>query len=123
MDSEIRHAVESHAEWKARISRVIQSGEADMKVEDVCQDQRCRLGHWLYSLDEPAKATFRWRCVRDVHADFHREAAKALKVALAGDRKAARAAISHTSAFGLVSARLISELSNWQQEEAARSTR
>lgn len=123
MDSEIRHALESHAEWKTRISRVIQSGESDLKAEDVCRDDRCRLGHWLHGLDDAIKTNFRWRCVRQVHAEFHVEAGKALKLALSGDRKSARAAIGHTSRFGLVSARLMAELANWRSDEAARGLR
>lgn len=121
MDFEIRNAIQVHSAWKDRLKTAIGTGQSDMSIEVVCQDDQCRLGRWLYSLDAPTQASFRWQCVRQVHADFHRHAAKVLELALAGDQRAAQAATAYSSPFAQTSARLIGELSTWQRETAGRS--
>lgn len=116
MDSEIRNAIQVHGEWKERLADAIQTGRSQFTVETVCQDDQCRLGRWLYTLSEPTKASHRWRCVQQIHADFHRHAANVLDLALLGNRSAAKAATSYSSGFAQTSARLNAELKAWQQE-------
>ena len=120
IDAEIRNAIEIHGQWKARLGMAIHTGRSELTVEMVCQDNKCRLGQWLYSLDEPIKASFRWKCVQQTHADFHRHAAQVLDLALTGRQAAAKAATSYSSGFAQTSQRLTAELTAWQRE-AARS--
>lgn len=115
-DSEIRDAIKVHAAWKQRLNAVIQTGQSELTVALVCQDNHCRLGQWLYSLNEPTKATHRWQCVRQLHADFHVHAANVMELALAGKVSAAKAATSYSSGFAQTSARLTAELHAWQKE-------
>lgn len=116
MDSEIRNAIQVHSAWKERLGDAIQTGRSEFTVEIVCQDDQCRLGRWLYTLSEPTKASHRWRCVQQMHADFHRHAANVLDLALMGNKAAAKAATSYSSGFAQTSARLTAELKAWQQE-------
>ncbi len=115
-DVEIRDAVQVHAAWKQRLNTAIRTGQSDLSVAVVCRDDQCRLGRWLYSLDEPMQASHRWQCVRRKHADFHRHAARVLELALSGDTSAARAATSYSSGFAQTSARLMADLIEWQKE-------
>jgi hypothetical protein len=85
-------------------------------VETVCRDDHCQLGRWLIALDEPTRASARWQCVKAVHAEFHREAAKVLELAVAGKASAARSAMGYSSAFGGISNKLARELRAWETE-------
>ncbi len=117
-DSEIRQAICAHAAWKETLNAAVTTGRSMMSVETACKDDHCRLGRWLHGLDEPTKASHRWKCVAEVHAQFHEEAAQVLAWALAGETAVARAAMSYSSRFAGVSAKLTRELQAWQMEEA-----
>lgn len=123
MDSEIRDAIGAHAKWKERLGTVIQTGKSEFTVAMVCRDDQRRLGQWLYALDEPIKASFRWKCVQQTDADFHRHAAQVLDFALKGNRSAAKAATSYSSGFAQTSNRLTAELTAWQREAVASGLR
>jgi hypothetical protein len=115
-EAEIVRAIGTHQGWKQRLCVAIGSGSSEDAVETVCRDDRCRFGQWLYALDEETKATHRWKWVSATHADFHREAAKVLQLALAGQKKDARRATSGSSRYGGISNRLVSELNEWKRE-------
>lgn len=117
-DSEIRQAICAHAAWKETLNAAVNTGRSVLSVETACKDDHCRLGRWLHGLDEPTKASHRWKCVAHSHAQFHEEAAQVLALALDGKPSAARAAMSYSSRFAGVSAKLTRELQAWQMEEA-----
>lgn len=77
----------------------------------VRQDNYCAFGKWLYG---DGKATFPSREqheeVRTRHAEFHREAARVLDMALAGKVQEATAALAMGSQFNRVSATLVTKL-------------
>ena len=113
---QIRSAIDAHAAWKDSLRLAIETGTSAFKVETVCRDDQCQLGRWLISLDAPIQASSRWQCVKAVHAEFHREAAKVLELALAKKASAARSAMGYTSAFGGTSSKLARELRAWESE-------
>jgi hypothetical protein len=117
-DSEIRQAICAHAAWKDTLSAAVSTQRSLVTVETVGRDDHCRLGRWLHGLDEPTKASHRWKCVAEVHARFHNQAAAVLALALAGETEAAREAMSYSSKFSGTSAKLTRELQAWQMEEA-----
>lgn len=122
MESEIRSAIKKHAEWKNHLSHAIRTGKTTLTVDEVRRDDCCRFGHWLHGLEAGTKATHRWRCVQQVHADFHHHAAEVLTLALAGRESAARAAMFYSSGFAQTSARLTVELTAWQKAVAGAGT-
>jgi hypothetical protein len=122
MEAEIRSAIKKHAEWKTHLSNAIRTGQTTLSIDEVARDDCCRFGHWLYALDGEVRSTHRWRCVQQVHADFHRHAAAVLKLAVSGKASAARAALSYSSGFAQTSARLTVELTAWQKAAPASAT-
>ena len=112
----VSDAIRDHGGWKQRFRISVLAHHSDLPVEIVCQDNRCAFGHWLYSLDEHEKATPRWNCVRSAHADFHREAARILGLALECKQDEALAALRFPSKFSGLSAQLGKELDTWKRE-------
>ncbi|MBI5768455.1 MAG: CZB domain-containing protein [Verrucomicrobia bacterium] len=118
LEIELRQAIASHGAWKERLRLAVETGRSDISVETVCRDDRCALGRMLEACDAGTKQSVRWKCVREVHADFHRSAGQILEHALAGRPREARAAMAYTSAYAGLSAKLIAELSAWKSEAA-----
>jgi hypothetical protein len=54
--------------------------------------------------------------VRTRHADFHKEAGRILKMALAGQKVAAEAALASNSRFGNATQSLTKEVMAWKNE-------
>ena len=116
IEQQIQKAIEAHGEWKQRLDNSIATGQSTHSVAIVCQDNQYALGRWLYSLDATVKSSTRWRCVQTTHAEFHREAAQILELALAGDKRTARGRMTYSAPFTGLSNRLIAELTAWKRE-------
>lgn len=104
--------------WKHRLRSAVDTGKSEFSVGVVCLDNQCPFGKWLHSVDLEMKATARWKCVKTAHADFHREAAKVLDLALTGRQAEARDALGFTSKFTAASAKLTQEMMAWKKEAA-----
>ena len=108
---QVQAAVVAHARWKGHLHQAIDTGSSDFRAEVVKQDNQCDFGKWLYGAGEtsfPAAANYEE--IRTLHAEFHREAAAVLALALAGRGKEAQAAMEVGSGFGKVSAHLVTTL-------------
>jgi hypothetical protein len=116
IQEEIQKAIGAHRQWKQRLHAAIDSGTFDQSVSTVCQDNQCAFGKWLYSLDRKTSSSNRYQCVKAAHADFHREAARILKLALDGKKKDAEEGLSFSSKFAAVSAKLTLEMIAWKNE-------
>jgi len=84
---------------------------SDLKVGTVRRDDACDFGRWLYGEGAavfPDAASY--ACVRTLHADFHREAAIVLSLALAGHASEARAAMADGMPFSGASVELVAAL-------------
>lgn len=114
-DSEhINNAIAAHGRWKARLRQAIESGKSDSTVDSVRPDNLCEFGKWLNSCSSVEKATERWMKIRELHAQFHKEAARILALAVAGRKSEAEAAIALGSQFSKTSADLTLALASWR---------
>lgn len=118
IQEEIRKAIGAHGMWKQNLRSAIDSGKSEHSTATVCQDNQCAFGKWLYSVDATIKSSSRWQCVKTAHAEFHREAARVLDLALAGKKKEADDGLAFTSNFGNASAKLTKEMMEWMKEAA-----
>ena len=118
LERQITEAIGYHQHIKAQMGEAVATGQSHHTVARLCQDDQCKLGQWLYQLDEPVKSTHRWKCARDLHADYHREAARVLGLALAGNAAQARAATCYSSAYAGIARRFEAELVVWKKEAA-----
>ena len=84
-------AIAAHSSWKARLRSAISSGKSEFSPSQVKVDSACEFGKWLYGTElSPAeKQSENYRTVKQLHAQFHAEAAKVLESALSGHKDAA----------------------------------
>ncbi len=114
---EVQKAMGAHGLWKVRLKDAINTGKSEFTATTVCQDNQCAFGQWLYGLNPSVKNLKRWQCVKQAHADFHREAGRVLELALAGKKDAANAIMTGpTSSFEKASTKLVMELVSWKNE-------
>jgi hypothetical protein len=118
LTDEIRAALGSHGLWKGRLRAAVDKGSSALTVAAVETDQGCDLGKFLYTVVDPAEQTAHWRKCRDIHAKFHREAARVLQLALAGKKAAAEEAMLPESEFARMSRALTAEMLKWRGQQA-----
>ncbi len=108
------NAIAAHGRWKSRLRQAIDTGQSEWKAESVRSDNLCEFGVWLFSVPAAEKASERWTRIRDLHAEFHKEAARILTLALAGRKSEAEAAMALGSQFSKISADLTLALAQWR---------
>lgn len=119
LNEQIDRALIAHGAWKQRLFQAIQTGKSEFNPTIVQTDNRCEFGAWLYSQSGEVRQSPQWNKVRQLHADFHREAARVLTLALQGRRKEAEAAVAAGSVFHQLTGQLTVALGQWKQARAA----
>lgn len=115
ISEEINKAIAAHGIWKGRLQEAIATGKSSWTVEQVRTDTACDFGRWLLSLPQSELASARGAQVREMHAEFHRQAAMVLALALGGDQRGAQQAIASHSEFSNLSAKLTLTLMEWKK--------
>ena len=111
----LRYAISAHAAWSARLRAAIGSKHLDIPVTTVRADNQCQFGKWLYS-DEFSTVetqTGSYTRAKQLHAQFHQEAATVAQLALSGESAAAERAMEPASQYAKVSTELTAELTHW----------
>jgi hypothetical protein len=116
------HAIAAHAKWKFYLRQAIDTGMSEWTVAEVRPDNRCEFGTWLLALPPGDRDSQHWDEVRQLHAEFHKEAAEVLKLALAGRREEADAAIAQGSRFAKVSTKLTITMTAWKKALESRTS-
>src|SRR5512144_870520 len=85
---ELDAAIAAHGFWKSRLRQAIDTGTLAMSVDKIAADNVCDFGKWLMTniVDARGKANPYYRTVKDLHAAFHRTAARVVQLALQGDK-------------------------------------
>lgn len=112
----IVHAIAAHAKWKFRLREAIETGTSEWTVNEVQKDDRCDFGMWLQALPADERKSEHWETVRQLHAQFHKEAAEVLRLALAGRRQEAEAAIAQGSQFAKTTTKLTITMTAWRND-------
>jgi hypothetical protein len=120
MRDEIETAIALHSEWTDRLrhavaSRDLTAGQGFILANVQAYD-RCSFGKWLYgpTILAPARASGRYRRVRELHSDFHDAAATVVMLAVADNLDAAITALD--GAFAQRTKDLVAALRAWQAE-------
>jgi methyl-accepting chemotaxis protein len=108
------HAIAAHGMWKARLRKAIDTGKSEWTVDSVQRDDLCEFGKWLHSSAPGEQMTEPWNTVKNLHSEFHKEAARVLALALAGRQAEAEAAIELGSDFARTSADLTLTMVDWR---------
>jgi methyl-accepting chemotaxis protein len=111
----LQNAIAAHGAWTARLKAAIASRKLDIPISTVRADNQCQFGKWLHGADLSAaeKQTEDYRTVKQLHAQFHEEAARIAQFALSGQQKAAESAMNPSSDYVRVSSALTNVLTKW----------
>jgi hypothetical protein len=111
----INRAIAAHGRWKAHLRQAIETGKSEWTANTVRVDSLCEFGKWLHAASPAEKATERWKRIRELHSEFHKEAARILALALGGRTTEAEAALALGSSFSKNSADLTLALVGWRE--------
>jgi methyl-accepting chemotaxis protein len=115
--AEIDKAIAAHGMWKTRLKDAIEKGKIDTPAETIRVDNHCSFGKWLYSpaLNSVDKGSEHYKAVKDLHAEFHKTAAKVVELALDGKRTEAEKMIALDGDYAGISAKLTSAMVGWKR--------
>jgi len=113
---EISKAIGNHGLWKARLLGAIETGKSEWDAQTVENHRGCEFGKWLLSIEKEQNGSEHFKKVASLHEAFHKEAARVLRLALAGNKKEALKAIDHTGTYARQSGDLTAEMVKWRSE-------
>lgn len=116
MKEEINAAIIAHGEWKERLASAIETGKSEFTPDKIMVDNLCVFGKWFHSLTGADTVTEEYSEVKELHATFHKAAAKVLDAALAGKTEEARALIGDGSEYAKISSSLTLALGRWRNK-------
>lgn len=93
------NAIQAHGAWKQKLSNYIQNPDKSLKHEDVCLDNKCPLGKWIYGEGSKYSHLNEFQKLKPAHAKFHKEAAEIVKKANSGAKVTEEMALSASSPF------------------------
>jgi len=112
----LQHAIAAHASWKARLRNAISTGKLDVAIGTVRVDDQCEFGKWLYGpeLSAAEKQSEHYTTVKQLHAQFHREAATVAELATTGKKDAAEKALGIDGSYQTASSALTQAMTKWR---------
>jgi methyl-accepting chemotaxis protein len=118
MKEEIKNAIGAHGMWKARLRNAVDSGKTEVPIETIGKDNECIFGKWLYGATIPAdvKGSDYYKKVRELHAEFHKVAARVVLLATTGKKNGAEAMIGPGGEYTNISAKLTQTMMEWQNK-------
>lgn len=111
--NEISKFIGQHGMWKTHLREAIDTGKSQINLTTAAQDDQCDFGKWLRGLPADARASNHFQSVSRLHAEFHREAARVLKLATAGNKAEANKATAMGGSFANASSSLTQEMTRW----------
>jgi Chemoreceptor zinc-binding domain len=92
------------------------SGKFDAPTDTVRADNQCEFGKWLYGseLSAAEKQTSHYLDVKQLHTQFHQEAAKMVHLANSGEKTEAEKAINMRGNYAKSSSALTSAMIRWR---------
>ena len=113
-DVQAAPAIISHQQWKRHFLSAIESGKSHLSLDAVTRDDQCAFGRFLYKSASCA-------AIKELHASFHKEAGRILKLALNGHKIEARKALAPAGTYENLSTELIRQIYQCQSRCAERT--
>jgi hypothetical protein len=110
------NAVAAHSNWKTRLRSALSNGKFDGTSATVRVDNHCDFGKWLYGIELSAaeKRTEHYESVKQLHMQFHREAAKVVGCIIAGESDVADKAMALGGSYAKASSALTEAVIKWR---------
>jgi hypothetical protein len=116
LKQQITAAIAAHHAWMGRLRTAAEYGRSSVDVETTSKEDACPIGIWLTrDISPPLKARPLYARSRTLHAQFHKEAARVLTLALARDPRA-KSELAEGGAFAAVAGELRHTLYDWLGE-------
>jgi hypothetical protein len=115
LQDELKNAIGAHGMWKSHLRKVIAGGRRELPADRARLEHLCRFNRWLDALESREREGAPVEEVRALHARFHDEAARVLRLVEAGKVAEARQAIAVGSAFDQVTTELNATLMEWSR--------
>ncbi len=114
--NEISSAIAAHGQWKVRLKGAIDTGKIDIQIGTIKVDNACAFGKWFYgpTITTEIKSSNQYKTVKELHAQFHKEAAKVAELAIGGKKEEAEKSIGIHGEYGIISAKLTKAMMDWQ---------
>ena len=103
-------AIRAHSEWKMKLSAYIRKPDGILKAADVCLDNKCALGQWIYGDGSKYASLPEYPVLKTEHAKFHKEASDVIRKADTGQNMTDEIALGGTSGFATASSKVISAI-------------
>lgn len=112
---QINKALLAHGAWKQRLQSVVDVGTSEFSVSQVQVDNHCDFGKWFYGLPTGLRSTDHAGKIQTLHAEFHKEAARILDLALQGKKDQVQKALGQGEKYSLASGQLALALKQWER--------
>lgn len=111
-------AITAHACWKVRLRNIVSSGVSDTPIAVVHSDNKCEFGRWLYGpeISGTDKQSDTYLKVKELHAAFHKEAAKVVELATSNQKHQAAQAIGMGGSYAKASTALTEAMILWRNK-------
>jgi len=108
----IEEAVSAHTHWFIKLRVAIIEGSSRFNPDAVRTDTNCDFGKWLYAeFPQEAAGSELFTEIKNLHADFHKQAAHILELAIRGRKDEALMLLEDGAKIRTCSANLIDRLS------------
>src|ERR1700681_3894307 len=113
LKQQITAAIAAHHAWMGRLRTAAEYGRSSVDVATTSKEDACPIGIWLTRDISPSlKARPLYARSRTQHAQFHKEAARVLTLALARDARA-KSELAEGGTFAQVASELRHTLYDW----------
>jgi methyl-accepting chemotaxis protein len=115
---ELDKAIGAHGLWKSRLKSAIETGKIDTDIATIRTDNQCAFGKWLYgsTLSPEDKSSNHYITVKELHAEFHKVAARVAEMAISGRKTAAEMMIASGGDYTKISSKLTQAMVEWKSE-------
>lgn len=103
-------AIKAHAAWKLKLSNYLAKPDGSLKAADICLDNKCALGQWIYGEGSKHSALPEYGTLKSEHARFHKAAADIVTRVDAGQNAGAEMTLGSKSEFGLASTAVVTSI-------------
>ena len=114
---ELDDAIGAHGRWKTNLKNAIATGKIETSIETIRVDNQCSFGKWLYgaTLTPKDKASNHYKTVKDLHAEFHKTAARVAELAVTGKKAEAEKMMGLGGEFAAISSKLTRAMMDWKE--------
>jgi methyl-accepting chemotaxis protein len=100
-------SVKAHQDWKGKLANYLKKPDGSLKAADVCLDNKCQLGKWIYSGGVRWESLSEYSTLKTEHAKFHKCAGEIITKADTGLKINAEELLGNNSEFGKISSTVI----------------